>query len=230
LLLAAALAALVHAAVGIGRARGWYVLPVACAWIGLAGFLINPVADSYTTADLWKKLTHPELLSGLCILQFAQIALAVWFALRLKSPMGGMHGGLGLAAIQALPAPAVVVGMLLVEQRWLAAAPGTRPETVGLIVGMTAAAILVVVCGIGLALPRAWMALPHHLFSAGLLAACIFMPVLEIPLVEPMEALDYDSLDLLAKSALAAAPLVWWGWLRPSVNARAAQASRQSSP
>lgn len=205
--------ALAHAALGLVRSRQWYILPASAGLTALAGFLLNPLADANTALDLRMKLTGYEALTLLCIAQFLLLAGAWRLGFRLDSAADSPHTALALAVVQTVPAPAVLVAMLLLEQAWLADLPGARPEAVGRQVGLIAAGMLLSLVLLTSAAPRRWLAPLHHLLSAALVLACMLLPNLQHPLPQPMTAIAWDSLALGWKAALGFAAVVGIGWL-----------------
>ncbi len=194
-----ALLALLHAAVGLGRSRQWFVLPVVFGLTALAGFLLNPFADANTALDLRRKLTGFEALTLLCIVQLTLAAVGFRLGMRLDTRSGDPSSTLGLAVVHAVPAPMVLIAMLLVEQARLAAFSGARPEAVGREVGLAVAAALTLGTFFTMLIPRRWLAAPYHLLSVALMLAYMFVPALQDPLPRPMTEFDLASLDLLWK-------------------------------
>jgi hypothetical protein len=195
---------LLHAAVALGRARQWYVLPVLFGLTALAGFLLNPFADASTALDLRLKLTSFEALTLLCIAQLILVAVSLWFGMRIDIRSQRSPSELGLAVIHAIPAPMVLIAMLLVEQSQLAMSAGARPEAVGRQVGLTVATALTLGAIVAMLIPRRHLAAPHFLLSVAMILACMFVPVLQDPLPRPLGEVDVASLGLLWKFVLVA--------------------------
>ncbi len=208
-----ALLSLAHAALGIARARQWYVLPVAVGLTALAGFLVNPFADSSTALDLRTKLTSYETLTTLCIVQFVLTAATLALSLRIDTENQGSSLPFWLSVIHAIPAPLLVIGMLIVEQTQLAEFPGARPEPVGRQVGFLASGVLLLAVIVTYLAPRRRLALPHQLLSVAILLACMFAPLLQDSLPQAMWSLDTESLSHLWKVLLGAALVVAAGAL-----------------
>lgn len=207
-----AMTAMVQTAIGLGRARQWYVLPVAFGLTALAGFLLNPFADASTALDLRVRLTSYEGLTSLCIGQFLLVASALAFGLRMATGGSDDRGALALAVVHAIPAPVVLIAMLLIEQARLAGFPGARPEAVGREVGLVVASLLILASAPAMLVPRRWLAGTHHLLSIVLLLACMLVPCLQDALPRPMASVDLESLDLLWKVLPVAAAVVVFGW------------------
>lgn len=186
-----------QASVAFGRARQWYVLPVFFGLTGLAGFLLNPFADAHTAMDLRAKLTSYEALTILCIVQFLLVAASIAIGFRMSNTGGGERGALSLAVIHTIPAPVLLIAMLLIEQTVLAGSTTARPETVGRAVGLTVATVLTLITVAAMLVPRRWLAAPHLVLSVALLLAAMFVPFLEEPLPQPMAMLNWESLGLL---------------------------------
>jgi len=212
-----AASAFVHTAVGLGRARQWYVLPVIFGLTALVGFLLNPFADANTAADLRIKLTSYETLTLLCIVQFVLLAASLSFGIRLDHSSDEPRCVIGLTVVHAIPVPLVLVAMLLVEQGRLAEFPGARPESVGREVGFVVAAILTLTCATAMIIPRRWLVLPHHVLSIAMLLACMFVPGLQDPLPQPMSSVNLESVHLLWKVGLVATATVLVGCCWPSM-------------
>lgn len=211
-----ALIALIQTAIGLGRTRQWFVLPVACGLIALVGFLLNPFADSNTSIDLRTKLTSYETMTTLCIAQFILVAGSSALSLRMDGKTREGSASLWLSIVHAIPAPALVIGMLLVEQAHLAEFPGARPEPVGRQVGLLIAGLLLLVTLIAGVSPQNWLILPHQLLSAAILLACMFTPLLQDSLPQSMWSIETESLGHLWKVVLGAALIVAIGaWRHP---------------
>lgn len=216
--LAFAGAAILHTAIGLGRTRQWYLLPVVFGLTALGGFLLNPFADANTPADLRSALTSFETLTLLCIGQFLLLAAALVFGLRLDPWKDEPRGAVALAVVHTIPAPIVAIAMLLIEQGRLAGVPGARPEAVGREVGLVVAAGLTLACAAAMMLPRRWLALPHQMLAVALLLACMFVPCLDAPLPEPLYRVNLDSIRLLWPLGLAGMAVVLAGWCWPRMS------------
>lgn len=202
----------IHSALGIGRAGRGYLLPVLFGLIVLAGFLLNPFADASTPQDLRDRLTSAEALTLLCIAQFLIAVASVTLGVRLDAPRR-MRGGLWLAVLHVVPAPMLLVAMLVVAQTWLVALPGRRPEAAGWIVGLAAAGLTTALAGLALTLPDHWLAAPHRLLGVALLLACMLLPNLQQTLPAERWEVDWASLVLCLEVGLGAAVVVALGWL-----------------
>lgn len=156
-------------------ARQWYLLPVTLGLLVLSGFLVNPLADSRSAFDLRLMLLGPDFLLAACVLQILLSAASFAVGLRLVAQPESSRWKLLLASLCCVPQPVVVLSMLLIEQQWLAAQFGARPEWVGTLVPLL---LTVIVLGAGAAcwlLPSTWLAL-CQLTSSLLLgvASCLF--------------------------------------------------------
>jgi len=213
--------AVLHTACALGRTRQWYLLPVLFGLTALAGFLLNPLADSNTLMDLKARLTSYETLTFLCITQFLLVSISIWLGFRVDGRMHVERDVVWLGVVGAVPPPVLVIAMLLVEQVTLATSIDARPEAVGRGVGLSVAALLTTAAGIAMCLPARWLAAPHGLLSIAMILACMFVPFIQDPLPQSMTLVEWDSLKLLAWLApiLAIAVLVGW-W--PSVRIRRA--------
>ena len=216
--LAFAGAAILHTALGLGRTRQWYLLPVVFGLTALGGFLLNPFADANTPADLRSALTSFETLTLLCIGQFLLLAAALVFGIRLDPWNDEPRGVVALAVAHSIPAPVVAIAMLLIEQGRLAGVPGARPESVGREVGLVVAGGLTLACAAAMMLPRRWLALPHQMLSVVLLLACMFVPCLDARLPEPLLSVNLDSVRLLWPLGLAGMAVVLAGWCWPRMS------------
>ncbi len=213
--------AMLHTACALGRTRQWYLLPVLFGLTALAGFLLNPLADSNTLMDLKTTLTSYETLTLLCVAQFLLVSVSVWLGLRIEGGQDVDRSSVWLGVVSAVPPPVLVIAMLLMEQVALTASIDARPETVGREIGLSVAALLTVAAAIAMCLPSRLLAAPHGLLSIAMILACMFVPFLQDPLPQSMALVDWESLKLLACLApiLAVAVLVG-GW--PSVRTRKA--------
>ena len=215
-----ALVAMLHAMVAIGRTRGWYVLPVLFGLTALAGFMLNPFADANTAMDLRMKLTGYEALMILCIVQFLLVAASIAIGFRLSDSKGQDRGALSLAVVHTIPAPVLLIAMLLIEQTALTASASARPEAVGRAVGLVVATVLTLISAAAMLLPRRWLAGPHYALSAALLLASMFVPFLVDPLPQSMAMLNWESLGLLGWVAPIAAGIVLVGCFWSRVSSR----------
>ena len=213
--LAFAAVAMVHTAVGLGWTRQWHLLPVVFGLTALAGFLLNPLADANTLADIRGMLTSFETLTLLCIGQFSLLAAALVLGVRLDPGVERPRGATLLAWVHSVPVPAIALAMLLIEQGRLGGTPGARPEAVGREVGVIVAGLLTAACTAAMMLPRRWLTMPHQLLSLAMLLACAFVPVLDARLPEPLWRLNEDSVRLGWQIGLAAGVVVFVGWCWP---------------
>ena len=202
---------LVQGALAIGLSRQWYCLPVVFGLTALGGFLLNPFADANTAPDLRAAITDANTLVLLCIAQLILGSLSLWFGIGADSQTRRAPPRLGLVIVHAIPAPVVLIAMLLIEQSYLSATVGARPETVGVWVGLAIATLLAGGAAVALSLPRRPLSLLHRLASVGLILACMFAPALSDPLPRAMTDVDWISLGLLWKVGLAGAILVALG-------------------
>ncbi len=212
--LAFAAMAMLQTAEGMGRTRQWYLLPVVFGLTALVGFLLNPFADANTPADLRIALTSFETLTLLCVGQFLLLTASLCIGVLLDRQGVERRGEVCLAVVHAIPAPAVAIAMLLIEQGRLTSVPGARPEAVGREVGLVVAGTLTLACAVAMTLPDRVLALPHQMLSVAMLVACMFVPCLEAPLPQPVFHFDADSARLSWQFGAAAAVMVlagWWG-------------------
>jgi hypothetical protein len=188
------------------------MLPLLFGLVALTGFLLNPFADANTLQDLRAKLAGPEALTSLCIVQFLLTMAALVLGLWMTAEDSRSACGLLLAVVHVLPAPALLIAMLLVEQAILGDTPGARPEAVGRQVGFAVAGLVTLAGLLAMAVPPRWLAGLHGLLATGLLLACMFLPNLQTPLPAPLASMDLASLDLCWKVALGFVGLVLVGW------------------
>lgn len=188
---------LLQTAIGLARSRQWALLPLALGLTALAGFLINPLADATTSHQLHGMLSSHEVLTWLAIVQMILAASALVVGLRL-SP-GGREGwwSLWLGSIHSLPAPALIVAMLFWEHAWLARFVGARPELVGRNVGLGVALLLAICTFVAMTVAARKLALVHCLLSGTIVLACMFVPLLPLPL--PGMQLDLQPLDMAGR-------------------------------
>ena len=214
--------AVLQSALGLGRSRQWQLLPLVFGLTVLAGFLLNPLADTSSSRQLRTALTRHDILTALAIMQFLRAAGAIACNLRL---LGGRRTGLWAALLgflHALPAPMVLVAMLVWEQAWLEQAVGARPESVGYRVGLLAAAITTVPALCAMACSGRWIAVAHLFASGIIMLACMFTPWLPLPLPGMrvlVESLDGAAVVTLIVIGIGAAAVVASGFRRgPSVH------------
>lgn len=204
---------LLQTAVGLARSRQWALLPLALGLTALAGFLINPLADATTSHQLRGMLSSHEVLTSLAIVQMILAASALMIGLRLSAGRPGSWWSLWLGSIHSLPAPALVIAMLFWEHAWLARFVGARPELVGRNVGLGVALLLGICTFAAMSFAARKLALVHCLLSATIVLACMFVPLLPLPL--PGMQLDLQPLDMagrvtwIAIAALGVAFFVW---------------------
>jgi hypothetical protein len=222
LVLPMALLCLGQIAIGLGRSRQWYMLPIAALLLGLVGFLINPLADASSLIDLKNQLTSYETLTLLCVCQFMLVSVTAWLNWQVDETriIASQRSAIGLAWLAALPAPAVVVAMLLIEQVALTTTPQARPEAVGWEIGLAAAGLLLAFGLVAFAIPPRYLAFPQATVSAALLLSVALLPFLESALPESNRSIDWNSLSLLAKIAPIGLMLVAVGYVWQSRNSR----------
>lgn len=211
--------AMLHSAVALGRSRQWYLLPVLFGLTALAGFLLNPLADSSTLMDLKARLTNYETLTFLCIAQFLLVSISIWLGLRIDGKKDVDRSALLLGVVNAVPPPVLVVAMLLMEQVALSSSANARPEVVGREIGFSVAFLLIVASAVAMCLPARWLGAPHAVLSVGMILLCMFVPFLQDPLPQSMTLIDWQSLKLLACLAPILAVFVLAGW-RPGLKIR----------
>jgi hypothetical protein len=206
--------AIVQAAVGLGRSRQWTLLPLALGWTALAGFLLNPLADASSSHQLRAALGNHDVLTSLAIVQMVLAAMAIAFSLRLVDGPRCGWWAFGLGVVHTLPAPMLVVAMLFWQQAWLEQAIGARPEAVGRYVGLTCALLLTVGAAVAMAVPVRCLAAAHLFFSGMVVLACMFVPLLPLPLpgmqlvIEPLDGTHRVTLIL---AGVTAAAFFLWG-------------------
>ena len=214
-----ALLAVLHTAVSVGRSRQWYVLPVIFGLTALAGFLLNPLADSSTMLDLRTRLTGYETLTLLCIAQFLLVGASMAFGLALDGRRAEERSRLGLAIVGTIPAPALVIVMLLLEQTALSAA-AARPEAVGREIGFAVAIALTAATAAAMCLPSRWLAMPHIVLSVAMVLVSMVTPLLQDPLPQPMAIVDWESLRWFAFVMPVAIAVVLAGFIRSASDKR----------
>ena len=211
--------ALLHSAVALGRTRQWYLLPVVFGLTALAGFLLNPMADSSTLHDLKARFTSYETLTLLCVVQFLLVSVSGWLGLRMDGGRDVERSSLWLSVLSVLPTPILLIGMLLMEQIALSGSVDARPEAVGRAVGFGMAALVTVASGTAMCLPARWMSVPHGVLSVAMILLCMFIPFLQAPLPQSMALVDWQSLQWLACVLPVAALLVFAGFMRARLPA-----------
>ena len=147
LLAAVFVIALVAVASGLIWSRQWHLLLIAAGLIGLTGFLLNPLADSQSPLDLRAMLLGPDVLLAACVGQIVLAGAMLTVGLQVVAKPEAARWRIGLAALCCVPQPAVVMGMLLAEQLWLARQLGARPEWVGVGVSLLTL-LLLAICGV----------------------------------------------------------------------------------
>ncbi len=222
--------ALLHTALGLGLARLWYMFPVLFGLVALVGFLLNPFADATSPHDLRAKLINPETLTLLCIGQFLLTALALVQGLRLATEDHRENPATWLAAVHVFPAPLLIIALLVLEQTILVQTPGSRPEAVGRQVGLAIAGLLTTASLLMMVLPRRWLTMLHSLLAVAMLLACMFLPSLQASLPQPLDLVDWASLDLCWQVGLGFALPIGLGWSWGSWAARQQRARLTRSP
>lgn len=206
--------AVLQAAVGLGRSRQWTLLPLVLGSTALAGFLLNPLADASSSHQLRAALGNHDLLTSLAIVQMVLAAAAIAFSLRLVDERRGGWWALGLGVVHTLPAPMLVVAMLFWQQAWLEQSVGARPEAVGRQVGLACALLLTTAALAAMAVPVRRLASVHLFVSGMIVLACMFVPLLPLPLpgmqlvIEPLDGASRVTLILVG---VAAAAFFLWG-------------------
>lgn len=218
LAVALAVLSMMHTALGLARSRQGYLLPVVFGLTGLAGFLLNPLADANSLIDLKARLLNADTLILLCAIQLLLVVLSAAVAVRLEGGGQSDLAAIALGVLAVIPTPLLLAAMLLVEQAALATAIDARPEAVGRWVGLGCGALLALAAALGMRLSDRWLSGPHHVLSATLALACMFIPLLEEALPQPMDVVDWESLKLLAWIAPGVLVLVAAGfaWKTPS--------------
>ncbi|RCS47621.1 hypothetical protein DTL42_13940 [Bremerella cremea] len=155
--------------------RQWYLLPIPLGLLALTGFLLNPLADSRSAFELRQILLGPDFHLAACVLQIILSAASFAVGLRLVAQPENSRWKVLLASLCCVPQPVVVLSMLLIEQQWLSAQFGARPEWVGTVVPLLMLAIMLGAGAVCWLLPNTWLAL-CQLTSALLLgvASCLF--------------------------------------------------------
>ena len=206
--------AVVQVAVGLGRSRQWTLLPLALGLTALAGFLLNPLADASSSRQLRAALGSHDVLTSLAIVQMVLAAVAIAFSLRLMDGRRTGWWAFGLGVVHTLPAPMLVVAMLFWQQAWLEQAVGARPEAVGRYVGLTCGVLLTVGAAAAMIIPFRHLAAIHLFVSGMVVLACMFVPLLPLPLPGMrlvIEPLDGTSRAMLILAGVTAAAFFLWG-------------------
>jgi hypothetical protein len=155
---------------GLANSRQWFLLPVAVGLTGLAAFLLNPLADATSLVDLQQSLMAGNGLVTLCAIQFTFAATSFWLGIRSAGSDRPEPWELLLGILHSIPVGTVLLGMLFIEQQWLARQIGARPEWVGLSVAVGVGLLLLLITLMLALLPRRLIR-KSHLFSALWLAA-----------------------------------------------------------
>ncbi|WP_158265493.1 hypothetical protein [Blastopirellula marina] len=150
-------AALLSLTSGLIWSRQWYLLPVSLGLLGLAGFLVNPLADSRSSLDLRQMLLGPDTLLAACVLQIVLAVACFAVGLQIVAHPKSERWKLVLASLCCVPQPVVVLSMLLSEQHWLSAQFGSRPEWVGTIVPLIVLLAVVFIGAICWAIRPTWL-------------------------------------------------------------------------
>ncbi len=174
--------ALLQTAAGLARSRQWPLLPLVFGLVVLAAFLLSPLADARASQQLRLALARPDVLTSLAILQMVLAAAGLVCSLRLLSGRRAAWWSLLLGGLHTLPAPLLLVAVLLWQQSWLESFVGARPEMVGRSVGLLAATVLAVLAMLAMRLPDRLLFSLHTLLSGVVVLACMFVPVLPLPL------------------------------------------------
>ncbi|PID78888.1 hypothetical protein CSB20_12770 [bacterium DOLZORAL124_64_63] len=204
---------LLQSAFALGRARVVIGLPLVWGLLVLAGFLLNPFADATTLPDLQAKLMSFETLTMICVWQLVLACLSLWLGLNLTGPGAGKRS-LGLFVVHVIPAPLILVAMLLVEQSMLTGSVGADPEMVGFQVGFFTGTLLLLLTLPALRWRRVANFIPHSLLSVTLALACMLVPGLQDPAPATQAATDFDTLIPLGMVLLGAALVGALGWWR----------------
>lgn len=209
--------AVLHSAVALGRTRQWYLLPVVFGLTALAGFLLNPMADSSTLHDLKARFTSYETLTLLCVVQFLLVSVSAWLGLRIDGGREVDRSSVWLSVLSVIPTPILLICMLLMEQVALSGSIDARPEAVGRAIGFGVAAMVTVASGAAMRLPSRWLSVPHCVLSVAMILLCMFIPFLQDPLPQSMALVDWQSLQWLACVVPVGALLVLAGFMRAPV-------------
>ncbi|TWU35742.1 hypothetical protein Q31b_51770 [Novipirellula aureliae] len=203
-----AIPALLFSAIGLVRSRQWYMIPVAAGLLALAGFLLNPLADSYSIIDLKERLTNFETLTLMCIIQMMCVVIAMVASQQMGDPIGAHNDAwktksrerrsILLGIVSSLPGPLLLVTMLLIEQGILSGTTESRPEPVGRMVGIAFASGLLGLSAILMVIPNRLQSPVHLLAGSAVLLISMFVPLVQDPLPETIVGIDWTSLRLLA--------------------------------
>lgn len=211
--------ALLQMATGLARSRQWPLLPLVFGLTALAAFLLNPLADAQASQQLRLALARQDVLTSLAILQMVLAATGMGCSLRLLSGRGeGLWTPL-LGVLHTLPAPLLIVALLLWQQAWLESFVGARPEVVGRTVGLLAATVLSLLAVLAMRLPTRLLFGLHTLLSGLVVLACMFVPVLPLPLpmTQAVPAAGEPTATVLGALAACLGLLAWvWGFRRGS--------------
>lgn len=212
--------ALASLASGMIWSRQWHLLVISIGLIGLAGFLLNPLADSRSSFDLRNLLLGPQVLLSACIGQIVLAGAAFAVGLRVAAQPEVARWRVVLAVIYCVPQPAVVMAMLLVEQMWLARGLGSRPEWVGIGVSLLTLAAIGLVSVVCLLIGRKRIAVVNLISSLLLCVAGALLAAMPQALpATNQQGLAMHGLEATAPAGIAAAACLamgfaWKSWQR----------------
>lgn len=218
LLMAMATVAAIHAVVGLATQRRGYMIALAFTGYTLTGFLLNPVADANTPADLLRWLGTSNGLATASMLQAVLLAVTLYFIARQATHATSRWPAVGLGIVQVVPAVPVVLLMLLIEQLRLAELVGKRPETVGWEIGLAIGGLVAIGSTLAMLLPPRWLREGYVWLGVGLLLTCMLLPAIPSPMPRPLWEIDTAALVALASILLIAGLVIGLGWYWRSVS------------
>jgi hypothetical protein len=173
---------LLQTAIGLARSRQWALLPLALGLTALAGILDQSAGRCDDVAPVARYVEQPRGADVVghrpddpgCNGAGDQLAIVRQVDRGLVVVVAGIDP---LAARAGL-----IVAMLFWEHAWLARFVGARPEVVGRNVGLGAALLLAVCTFAAMAVAARKLALVHCLVSGTVVLACMFVPLLPLPL------------------------------------------------
>ncbi|MBL8816981.1 MAG: hypothetical protein JNL58_13210 [Planctomyces sp.] len=150
LLAACCLIAVLNTAIGLAASRQWHLLPLAAGLTALAGFLMNPVADANSTEELSALLLADSVLLPVSVFQLILIVAAFAATVRMVSDPEIRFWGIAVGVIHTVTSPILLVQMLIAEHWLLLSLPNSRPESVGLWIGIAGGSVVAGLTLIGL--------------------------------------------------------------------------------
>lgn len=165
-------------ATGFAINRQWSLTIPYIGLIGLASFLVNPVADNQSSVDLIRSLSSPQLLQYLCITQLVTIVAVLLLNLKaIKSGVQSDERWWFLSGIcLSLPSPILITSILVIEHRILNESIGARPEVIGTWVALTTMLLAISYIAIASCIPTSRLIHLHLLTSLALMAVILLFP------------------------------------------------------